>query len=75
MAVTIKATYETEIFINKPGYLTLKQQDGVGNEPAIVMLSPEQAVSVIEEMQRLLNLKDQWWQSTSEVEDELEAKG
>lgn len=75
MAITIKATYETEIFINKPGYLTIKQQDSIGNEPEVVMLSPEQARAVIDEMERLLKLQDQWWQSTSEVEDELESPG
>ena len=71
MGIKLKATYETEVFINEPGYLTIRQRDSIGNEPALVMLSPEQAKAVIEEMQRLVGFSDQWWTINEEdLEDE-----
>lgn len=58
----LKAAFATEVFINEPGYLTIKQDDPMGNDPAIVMLTPEQAELVVREMRRLLEDKASWWE-------------
>ena len=65
----LKAAYETEVFINKPGYLTIKQEDGMGNDPAVVMLTPEQAERVIREMRRVLEDKARWWDASASRRD------
>jgi hypothetical protein len=72
MSIKLKPTYETEVFVNEPGYLTIKQQDNLGNEPAIIMLSPEQARLVIVEAARLLRFENQWWTAAEDTENELE---
>ena len=45
----LKKTFETEVFVNQPGYITISQPD----EQALVMLSPEQAKLVVQEITKL----------------------
>ncbi|HJS45659.1 MAG TPA: hypothetical protein VJ753_04580 [Rhizomicrobium sp.] len=63
----IKATYETEVYICQSGYIAIKQHDGLGDEPQIVLLSPGQAEAITGEFRRLLQSQNEWW---TEVENE-----
>jgi DNA-binding transcriptional regulator YiaG len=46
----LKTAYETEIYISEAGYLAIKQPDPMGGDPSIVILSPDQARRIAEEI-------------------------
>jgi hypothetical protein len=59
----LKESYQTEVYVCQSGYvpsgyIAIKQQDALGNEPEIVLLTPEQAVLVAAEMKRLIESKE-----------------
>jgi hypothetical protein len=56
----LKATYETDVYVCKSGFLAINQKDNLGEEYTLI-LSPEQAELVIKEMRSLLKNKSQWW--------------
>jgi hypothetical protein len=60
MSVKLKATYETEIFANEDGYVTIKQPDTLGGDDAIVVLSAAQLPVVIRELQALYDDRGSW---------------
>ncbi|PLC40481.1 hypothetical protein C0Q88_22005 [Ralstonia pickettii] len=66
----LKATYETEVYISKGGYLCIRQKDQLGNDDPVVMLSPAQAKLVADEMLRL-TADAEWWEE-SDTESEAE---
>ncbi|WP_343726668.1 hypothetical protein [Burkholderia seminalis] len=67
MGIKLKPSYETEVYISQGGYLTIKQDTGIGKE-AIVMLSPEQAKAVANELFRQLD-DTSWWDETTSTDD------
>ena len=55
MSLKIKATYQTEVFINKNGYLSIKQGDDV------IQLTPDQARAVGRELIAEAKRGSEWW--------------
>jgi hypothetical protein len=68
----LKSTRETEVFVNQPGYLTIKQaaDDSYHGEPQVVMFSPEQAKLVAEELLRYVAVRDTWWNPAEDDEED-----
>lgn len=60
MALEIKQTDKTVIDVTDNGYVRIEQQDAVGNEPAVVLLSAAQLQPVIKELQALYRSRATW---------------
>lgn len=57
----LRQTYETEIYISEDGYIVIKQPSSLGEEPQMVLFSPEQAKRVAGALTDLAeNSPDDW---------------
>jgi hypothetical protein len=74
MTLKINATYATEIYTTQGGYVAIKQEDPMGDEDSVVLLSAEQLAVVIGELQALLDTREDWEGAlTKRTDDEAEA--
>lgn len=66
----LKQTHETEVYISKSGYITIRQPTDIfsGQEGQAVFLSPEQAEAVIVELTNLLDIREKWWSLEGELD-------
>lgn len=53
MALKIKSTDQTEVYVSEGGYICVKQVGHMGEDDSVVTLSPDQARMVAEELTRL----------------------
>lgn len=61
MALKLLPAYETEIYPNKSGYVTIEQRDNAGTgEDSLVVLTASQLPEVIRELQALYEGRDSW---------------
>jgi hypothetical protein len=60
MALKINATYATEIYCTRGGYVAIKQEDPTGGDDSSVLLSAEQLGVVIKELQALYDAREEW---------------
>jgi hypothetical protein len=60
MAVKLRGSYETEIFVNQAGYVAIKQVDSMGGEDSVICLTSAQLPTVIAELQALYDDRSSW---------------
>ena len=60
----LKAHYETETYLTDGGYYAIRQDDPLGGDPAIVLLTPTQMQALIDDFEE--NLKDTSWANVDE---------
>jgi hypothetical protein len=65
----LKATYETETFVNQRGYYAIRQEDWDG-EPAVIQLTPDQMRLIIADMAEWLSTESSWFEQVESVEAE-----
>lgn len=68
----LKGSYETEVYISTGGYLCIKQEDRLRGGDSIVMLSPEQARLVVQEISSCLE-DTTWWECGREADIESDS--
>lgn len=51
----LSAHYETITYMSAGGYYAIKQDDLLGNEPAIILLKPDQLRALIKDMTAALD--------------------
>jgi hypothetical protein len=74
MGLKIRATYETEIYTTEGGYVAVKQDDPLGGEDSVVLLSADQLAVVIGELQALLETREDWeGELVKRTDDEAES--
>lgn len=72
----IRNTYETEVYLTKAGYLAIKQPDTMGGEDSVVLLSPEQARLVANEIhERAAEHVGVWNDGTGEEPEDPAPRG
>lgn len=70
MSLKLKSVDETSVYISEGGYLVIQQVNGMGEE-SHVLLSPEYARMVADEIYR--QLEDTSWWGDGQVDQELPA--
>lgn len=66
MHMRLAPTFETEVYVNGRGYLTIEQFDGRGDSSRIE-LSPDQARHVLKAISALLKGQKQWWPGAVDI--------
>ncbi|HXI89934.1 MAG TPA: hypothetical protein VNO24_07960 [Blastocatellia bacterium] len=69
MSIKMKAQFETEVYLSKGGYLTLKQSDPLGGDDTIVCLTHDQVKLLAKEFQKWAKNGD-WWCAIDRAEDD-----
>ena len=61
MTLKLLPAYETEIYPNKGGYVSIEQRDNMGTgEDSLIVLTASQLPEVIRELQALYDSRESW---------------
>lgn len=56
----LRMTYETRVYVNEEGSVTILQSSPLGDEDSVVVLAADQLEYVITELQALLDDRKSW---------------